>query len=275
MTPELLIELIVIVFIILFSVVMVRHHHRRKIVADSSQALRKLEDLNDTTTGQLSGECDHTIQIIVRCRSKAQYDSKSLHQVLSHYLADHFRAYTSIYEAVVADDALYRQYSKQYEEIKKLLGKSWSRESSLSEEDYLKLESSIYQRRKLHAPQFRLDVRKVYTSPKKRNHYQDQGYFYAATFIYICDRLYSYEEKKRHISKERKLMTNTLRYQILQRDGFRCQICGRSQEDGVILHIDHIKPVSKGGKTEPSKLRVLCADCNLGKGDSYNPSIAG
>ena len=32
-------------------------------------------------------------------------------------------------------------------------------------------------------------------------------------------------------------MTNALRYQILKRDGFRCQICGRSQEDGVILHI--------------------------------------
>lgn len=32
------------------------------------------------------------------------------------------------------------------------------------------------------------------------------------------------------------------------------------------LHVDHIMPISKGGKTEPSNLRTLCIDCNLGKG---------
>ncbi len=35
--------------------------------------------------------------------------------------------------------------------------------------------------------------------------------------------------------------------------------------DGNGIHIDHIVPVSKGGKTVPSNLQVLCAKCNLGK----------
>ena len=68
---------------------------------------------------------------------------------------------------------------------------------------------------------------------------------------------------------ERSLLTPKLRYDILRRDGFRCTICGRGQEDGVKLHVDHIKPVSKGGRTTPDNLRTLCQDCNLGKGDSY------
>ena len=68
---------------------------------------------------------------------------------------------------------------------------------------------------------------------------------------------------------ERSLLTPKLRYDILRRDGFRCTICGRGQEDGVKLHIDHIKPVSKGGRTTPDNLRTLCQDCNLGKSDSY------
>lgn len=68
---------------------------------------------------------------------------------------------------------------------------------------------------------------------------------------------------------ERSLLTPKLRYEILQRDGFRCAICGRGQEDGVKLHVDHIKPVSKGGRTTPDNLRTLCQDCNLGKSDSY------
>ena len=69
------------------------------------------------------------------------------------------------------------------------------------------------------------------------------------------------------IQKERSLMTDSLRYDILRRDGFRCQICGATAQDGVKLHVDHIIPVSKGGKTEPSNLRTLCDRCNLGKSD--------
>jgi hypothetical protein len=59
-----------------------------------------------------------------------------------------------------------------------------------------------------------------------------------------------------------------LRYEVLQRDGFTCSICGRSPAScrGLKLHVDHIKPESKGGPTERGNLRTLCEDCNLGKG---------
>lgn len=73
-----------------------------------------------------------------------------------------------------------------------------------------------------------------------------------------------------YASYQRSLLTPSLRYDILKRDGFRCTICGRGQEDGVKLHVDHIKPVSKGGETTPSNLRTLCQDCNLGKSDKYD-----
>lgn len=67
-------------------------------------------------------------------------------------------------------------------------------------------------------------------------------------------------------------MTDKLRYKIMKRDNFRCVICGASQKDGVKLHVDHIIPVSKGGKTIESNLRTLCDRCNLGKGASYDPN---
>ena len=56
----------------------------------------------------------------------------------------------------------------------------------------------------------------------------------------------------------------------MKRDGFRCVICGRTAEDGVKLHVDHIKPISKDGLTVPDNLRTLCQDCNLGKSDKYD-----
>jgi len=71
---------------------------------------------------------------------------------------------------------------------------------------------------------------------------------------------------------ERSLMSASLRYDIMKRDGFKCTLCGRSQADGVKLHVDHIQPVSKGGLTTPSNLRTLCQDCNLGKSDKYDES---
>lgn len=54
------------------------------------------------------------------------------------------------------------------------------------------------------------------------------------------------------------------------REGFKCVLCGRSMADGIKqLEVDHIRPVSKGGLTEPGNLRTLCWDCNQGKKDRY------
>lgn len=73
--------------------------------------------------------------------------------------------------------------------------------------------------------------------------------------------------QRRFVAEQRRLMTDSLRYDVLKRDGFRCQICGATAKDGYKLHVDHIVPVSKGGKTELSNLRTLCERCNMGKSD--------
>ncbi len=59
-----------------------------------------------------------------------------------------------------------------------------------------------------------------------------------------------------------------LRYQVLRRDRFRCVTCGRSPATDLecVLHVDHVVPFSRGGKTRPDNLRALCAQCNVGKG---------
>lgn len=66
-----------------------------------------------------------------------------------------------------------------------------------------------------------------------------------------------------------------LRNQILERNGFTCQQCGASAHDvddldktrKIRLHIDHILPLSQGGTNGPENLRVLCSNCNHGKGN--------
>lgn len=57
-----------------------------------------------------------------------------------------------------------------------------------------------------------------------------------------------------------------LRFQILQRDGFRCCLCGASTANRQVeLEIDHIIPISRGGTNDPHNLQTLCRPCNLGK----------
>lgn len=58
-----------------------------------------------------------------------------------------------------------------------------------------------------------------------------------------------------------------LRFDVFRRDGFRCRYCGRSVDDGVTLHADHVIPVSRGGQTLIDNLVTACLECNLGKSD--------
>jgi hypothetical protein len=65
---------------------------------------------------------------------------------------------------------------------------------------------------------------------------------------------------------ERSKLTPSLRYDVLIRDDFRCRACGYSVESGAHLHIDHIHPISAGGRTVFENLQALCSGCNQGKG---------
>ncbi len=58
----------------------------------------------------------------------------------------------------------------------------------------------------------------------------------------------------------------SLRFEILHRDKFTCQYCGRKAPD-VQLAVDHIVPFSKGGSCTRDNLTTACVECNAGKAD--------
>lgn len=65
---------------------------------------------------------------------------------------------------------------------------------------------------------------------------------------------------------ERGYVSNKMRFSIYERDGYRCRKCGVSQRY-ALLEIDHIVPISKGGKSTYDNLQTLCHKCNVAKGD--------
>ncbi len=65
--------------------------------------------------------------------------------------------------------------------------------------------------------------------------------------------------------KKREGISKKTRFEVFKRDKFTCQYCGKKAPD-VVLHIDHIKPVAAGGKSDILNLVTACLDCNSGKG---------
>ena len=77
-----------------------------------------------------------------------------------------------------------------------------------------------------------------------------------------------FDEALRHLAKykgagTRRHPSKSLRAALLARGHYSCAWCGASDD----LTIDHITPYSKGGRTVPGNLQVLCGECNNAKGD--------
>lgn len=72
----------------------------------------------------------------------------------------------------------------------------------------------------------------------------------------------------------RRFVPLSMRVQIIERDQFICQECGKMICPGIdsakrlaklgagLFHIDHIVPVDQGGRATFENLRLLCPDCN-------------
>jgi len=51
---------------------------------------------------------------------------------------------------------------------------------------------------------------------------------------------------------------NKIRYYIFKRDGYRCQICGRTSQ--LVCH--HIRPIKCNGSHHASNLITVCQYCH-------------
>lgn len=126
---------------------------------------------------------------------------------------------------------------------------------------------------------FRFVFIRQQTRYKQKNYkkisYQVDNIEYVAGFtllqmLEIDDELeeidYEMTREKYNAKNQRKLMTRELREQIMKRDNYTCQKCGKYMPDEVGLHVDHIVAIKNGGKSVPSNLQVLCDKCNYKKG---------
>jgi len=82
------------------------------------------------------------------------------------------------------------------------------------------------------------------------------------------------EQPWAHRKKSSGYISGTLRYDILKRAHFRCELCGISAEEKA-LEVDHILPRNNGGSDDPHNLQALCYSCNAMKRDRDDTDFRG
>lgn len=89
------------------------------------------------------------------------------------------------------------------------------------------------------------------------------------TVVALIEKLQSKLTMTSFAKEQRSLMTSKLRQKIKERDDYTCRFCGNSthKEPNLLLEIDHILPVAKGGCTVEENLQTLCWKCNRQKSD--------
>jgi diadenosine tetraphosphate (Ap4A) HIT family hydrolase len=93
--------------------------------------------------------------------------------------------------------------------------------------------------------------------------------------VQLCDAaINSYLEKRGaavydHRRAALGYLSGSLRYEVLKRAGFRCELCGISANERAI-EVDHILPRKHGGEDDLTNLQALCFKCNANKGARDN-----
>jgi len=91
--------------------------------------------------------------------------------------------------------------------------------------------------------------------------------------VKVSKGVYRYDPE---VASKQKLenFTASQKQQILERDGYKCVVCGLGRKEGLELHVDHIRPMSRGGKSEIDNGQTLCSIHNFRK-KNYNQTETG
>ena len=261
---------LILMIAIALTVKLVKTIHDRRAVKTTSIRLEKLKEINKKYT--FHDDVPKRYGLAIMLPNKAKYDRYELSDLVDNNIVGNEK-FQRFLNRISYNISRYADYTSEIAPLMSEISEEQAKELHISGRTYREIEQKLLLKTQLKpVVESKIVCLAKYTTPKGRNTYTKTNVFdvnYCLNRRQILAELLAMEatEPARR-KRERSLMTDKLRYMILRRDGFRCQLCGRSANDGIKLHVDHIIPISKGGRTIESNLRVLCEDCNLGKGDT-------
>lgn len=243
-------------------------------VASHSKRIKELRKLNDSTP--FYGVSDK------RTVSK-HYDNKSNFlkiepsYIMTADIKDNLNYFKELHRKIKENQARYPVYLEKVKQISSVVTEEECKELRISWSSYTRREEKFFKKFILSPTRnFTYTVVMSYSSPKgKVNLSKEESFNLQNVFNCMESVARSKLDKATYQSLAkvtRGEVSDSLRYDVMNRDGFKCVICGASAKEGAHLHVDHIIPVSKGGTSTPSNLRTLCERCNIGKSNKIETS---
>ena len=242
---------------------------KNEIVRVNSEKVRDLIALNESTNF-------HTIRSSFEFRKK--YDNKAVFNkiepafLMSADIRENLDEYAKYIARIKENREIFADYQKKVNELFQKKYPVDVDSLGMSLDHYHKCEEQMFNEIKLKPVVDCLySVRISYSSPQGRVYLHKEDVFnfddVFACFESVSRSHLDRDTYQKLAAVERGKVSDSLRYDIMNRDNFTCVLCGASARQGARLHVDHIIPIAKGGKSIPSNLRTLCERCNVGKSD--------
>ena len=265
---------IIIAVLVLIIYIFIRNKRKKcvEFLMHNSLAIKNLFEINKKYNFYSINE---KIRIENTYDSKDFFDEISCQDYLIYQLQFNRYDFEQEIKLLNLNRKMYNSYCR---EIKNLVYGEFTEEVGKINKNYLiKLERRIVKANSLKPLiEYEIEV-KLYRSNLKGEIYESKKEIFNSNKVFVL--IYRLKNKNGNFYNDREIwdslcrverghVSKKLRLEIYKRDGFRCRCCGRTDTE-VDLEIDHIKPISKGGKSTYDNLQTLCRDCNQKKGNMY------
>ena len=271
MIGRILLSLLLVVLFLLIIVFLIVSLIKRKrwyvqFVLDHSVAIRRLDDINN----RYKFKCVSNYIFRNSYDNERYYDLISCKDYLTYELVYCKDAVLKAINDVFNNKEIFERYTDEIDKRCKLNDFDIPR-LPLNKKLLIKIENKLFNKR-IQKPTLEFSIFVKITLTNINGYYikSKRAVFSVKEIASIVNELkrkrgdrYLNNDIWKSISNvERAKVTNRLRFAIYQRDNYRCKKCGSTEN----LEIDHIIPISRGGKSTYSNLQTLCHKCNKEKG---------
>lgn len=233
--------------------------HAKKNVEQTSNTLDGLREINQ---GYEFYDVDAEITLEYPQDTKEDYENASFDRLFMSTVQKKIDAFEEVFGWANSNNIQFEMYKKELEGLPNWTEKDDDCGRRVPFRIYHKWELKLVNDAVYGTPvtQPVFHVVKQYTPARGKTLSETRTYSMAEAkeFVRLAK---AHEAEKKRRAAARKAASAELRYSVLQRDGFRCTLCGRSPTEGVSLHVKPIMPLPKGEKPTADYYRTVCNEC--------------
>lgn len=255
--------LLCLLSIIVYYSIIKKHIKKEETeVINKSDKIKKLNEINKKYSFKKITNCKRKI-IEREFSRKSLYNVKSI-DIIRYNIENNIDFIRTDIENAIYNIKMLDDYNKEVNKLTLIKSNNTSKK-------FNKIENRIFNKLIYKKEDFLINV-KLIVYYRSNSGKINENIKTLITFLELVNIYNAWQQGNKYCEtqkRERRIMNDDIRYNVLKRDNFQCQLCGATAKDGAKLHVDHIIPVSKGGKTIMSNLQTLCDRCNIGKSNKW------